>query len=57
MSLAHRRRLNMREPIASRACRWPFLAAAWAILLAIDCLLFLLGWRWTSLRNKSRLDW
>ena len=57
MSLAYHRRLNMAEPFAARAARWPFLAAAWAALLVIDCLLFLIGFRWVALRNASRLDW
>ena len=57
MSYAYHRRLNMAEPFAARAARWPFLAAAWAALLLIDCILFLIGFRWSALRNASRLDW
>lgn len=57
MSYAFHRRLLMRESILSRAARWPILAAVWAVLLAIDAILFLMGCRWSSLRNSSRLDW
>ena len=45
MTLTYHRRLSMREPLVARMRRWPILAAAWVVLLSIDCLLFLIGWR------------
>jgi hypothetical protein len=57
MSYAYHRRLAMRESMLSRVTRLPILAVVWAVLLVVDCALWLIGWRWRSLRNASRLDW
>ena len=58
MNLRYHERLKiMRPPWPQTILNAVIFAVCWVALLIIDCILFLMGWRWANLRSESRLEW